>query len=505
MKRILFSVFILSIAGSVFTSCAKRSSVTGFKYNDPKYGGFESHDYDGQPTGPNMVLIEGGTFVQGTTEQDVTYEFHNVPRRVTVTSFYMDETEISNLHYREYLYWLTRTFYADFPEVVKKAYPDTLVWRDELSFNEPYVEYYFRFPSYQDYPVVGVSWLQATEFAKWRTDRNNENILNDKKIVDLNTNSLNEDNFNSEAYLYGQYTTGLNKGLKDYSPEAGDSKEGRQVRMEDGIIQPDFRLPTEAEWEYAALGLIGNQVENNEMVTDRRIYPWDGDGLREPSNKERWSQGAMLANYKRGRGDFAGLAGKLNDNAVITAPVYSFMPNDFGLFNMAGNVNEWVADVYRPLTYYDENDLNPYRGNVYEQRELDEEGNVAEKDSLGRIKYRPQKDEEVVNRRNYKKGDEKNYVDGDSISLAYYDYAKSTLVSDKSRVYKGGSWDDEAYWLSPGTRRYLEEDQSTAMIGFRCAMVRLGGDVDNFTKGGNQFKQTNKQKKVNKKMRKHSQ
>ncbi|MBC8046942.1 MAG: SUMF1/EgtB/PvdO family nonheme iron enzyme [Fimbriimonadaceae bacterium] len=504
MKRILLSATILFFVGSIISSCAKRSSTTGFKYNDPKYGGFEAHNFEGQPTGPNLVLVEGGTYTMGTTEQDVTFEFHNVPRRVTVSSMYMDETEVSNLHYREYLYWLTRAFYADFPDVVKRAYPDTLVWRDELAYNEPYVEYYFRYPSYDNYPVVGISWLQATEYARWRTDRVNENILNDKGIVDVNINSLNEDNFNTESYLYGQYTTGVQKGLKDYSPEAGDSKEGRQVKMEDGVLLPDYRLPTEAEWEYAALGLIGNQVENNEMLTDRRLYPWDGNTLREPSSKERWAQGGMLANYKRGRGDYAGLAGKLNDNSIVTAPIYSYMPNDYGLFNMAGNVNEWVMDVYRPLTYYDMDDLNPFRGNEFEVRELDEEGLVAEKDSVGRIKYRPQKDEEVVNRRNYKKGDEKNYVDGDSISLAYYDYAKTTLISDKSRVYKGGSWTDEAFWLSPGARRYLEEDQSTATLGFRCCMIRLGGDVDNFTKGGNQFKKTEKQAKVNKKMRKQS-
>jgi formylglycine-generating enzyme len=91
------------------------------------------------------------------------------------------------------------------------------------------------------------------------------------------------------------------------------------------------------------------------------------------------------------------------------------------------------------------------------------------------------------------------------MSLAYYDYAKTTLVSDKARVYKGGSWADEAYWLSPGSRRYLEEDQATATIGFRCAMIRLGGDVDNYTRGGNIFKSTDKQQKMNRKMRKQTQ
>ena len=505
MKRTthLVSTFTIAAALLVFgSSCAKRSSVTDFKYNDAKSGGFEKTDYKGQPTGPNLVLVQGGTFIQGTTEQDVTYEYNNIPRRVTVSSFYIDETEIANIHYREYIYWTTRTFGADYPEIVKKALPDTLVWRDELAYNEPYVEYYFRYPSYDDYPVVGVTWLQANEFCKWRSDRVNEERLAAKKYIDINTNSLNDDNFSTESYLYGQYTTGMKKGKKDYSPDAGDSKEGRPIRMEDGILLPDYRLPTEAEWEYAALGLIGNQVEGNEMITDRRIYPWDGTSLREPSAKEKWAQGKMLANFKRGRGDYAGIAGKLNDNSIVTAPVHSFMPNDYGLYNMAGNVNEWVQDIYRPLTYFDEDDMNPYRGNIYTEKTLDEEGNIAQKDSMGRIRYQPVKDEEAVNRRNYKKGDVTNYLDGDSISEATYDYGKTTLVSDHSRVYKGGSWADLAFWCSPGARRYLEEDQASSTIGFRCAMIRLGGDIDNDTPGGNQFKKTKKQEKINKKARK---
>jgi len=504
MKRILFPAVVALAVGTFVSSCGERSSSTGFKYNDTKWGGFENVDYKGQPTGPNLMLIQGGTFSMGTTEQDVTFEFHNMPRRVTVSSFYIDETEISNLHYREYIYWTSRTFGIDFPEIIKNALPDTLVWREELAYNEPYVEYYFRYPSYDDYPVVGVSWLQANEFCKWRSDRVNEAILADGGYMDVNINSYNEDNFTTESYYAELYTTGVQKGVKDYSPEAGDSKLGRTIRMEDGILLPDYRLPTEAEWEYAALGLIGNQVEGNEMVTDRRLYPWDGNTMREPSSKERWSQGKMLANYKRGRGDYAGVAGKLNDNSIVTAPIYSFAPNDYGIYNMAGNVNEWVYDVYRPLTYFDMDDLNPFRGNVYDTKELDEDGNIAELDSMGRVRYRPIKDEEVVNRRNYKKGNVKNYLDGDTTSLAYYDYANTTLVSDQARVYKGGSWADEAFWLSPGSRRYLEEDQANATIGFRCAMIRLGGDVDNYTRGGNIFKSTDKQKKVNKKMRKQS-
>ena len=244
MKRklqpaIVFSIVVIVLAFS--TSCKKRSSVTNFKYNDAKWGGFEAHKFAGQATGPNLVLVQGGTFVQGWSEQDVTFEYNNIARRVTVSSFYIDETEISNLQYREYVYWVAKQF-PDFPEVIKNSLPDTLVWREELAFNEPYVQYYLRHPSYQNYPVVGVSWLQATEFCKWRSDRVNEMILAQKKYIDVNTMGTGEDNFTGETYMTGQYTTGIKKGKKDYSPYASDPKMGRTVRMEDGIIMPDYRL-----------------------------------------------------------------------------------------------------------------------------------------------------------------------------------------------------------------------------------------------------------------------
>ncbi len=481
------SLACLAIVVVAFSSCGGGkggSSTTGWKYNDPKWGGFEVVNYMGQETGPGLVLVEGGTFAMGQSEQDITYEHHNTPRRVTVKSFYMDQTEISNLHYLEYLYWLDRVFGADYPEVIKKSLPDTLVWRSELSYNEPYVEYYLRHPAYRDYPVVGVNWLQANEYCKWRTDRVNEKLLIDRGILDLNPNQINEDNFNTKSYLIGQYEGMVKKNLPDLNPSGTGE---RKVRFEDGIVQPDYRLPTEAEWEYAALALRGNQpYADEERITDRRIYPWNGTSVRFPKGGG-W-QGAILANFVRGQGDYMGLAGKLNDNAEITAPVQSFFPNDFGLYNMAGNVSEWVMDVYRPMSSQDFNDLNPYRGNIYMTLELDADGIPVEKDSLGRVKYEKVKDEDNVNRMNYKKAEVVDYVDGDEISGAAYGYGITSLVNNKARVYKGGSWADRAYYLAPASRRYLDEEQSTSTIGFRCAMDRVGSPAGNSMEGGNQFK-----------------
>jgi len=459
-----------------------KSSATGWNYNDPKWGGFEVADFKGQDTGPGLVLIEGGTFVMGNTEQDVMYEYHNVPRRVTVSSFYMDETEVTNVQYREYLYWLTGVFGEDYPEIRGKATPDTLVWRDELAYNEPFVEYYFRHPAYNEYPVVGIDWHQANEYAKWRSDRVNEMYLMKKGILEHNPNQLNEDHFNTDAYLLGEYEGIVKKNLKNLDP---NGPEERKVKFDDGILQPNYRLPTEAEWEYAALALAGNNVQGDESLSDRRIYPWDGSGVRF-GKRTKW-QGKIQANFKRGRGDNMGVAGALNDNAEITAPVKTFLPNDYGLYNMAGNVSEWVLDVYRPLTTMDAEDFNPFRGNVFQTRKKNEDGSAVF-DSLGRSQYRQVTEEENINRRNYRKGYAIDYKDGDEQSGVEYGYGISTLVSDESRVIKGGNWNDRAYFLSPGTRRYLEEDQASSTVGFRCAMIRVGSPSGNNFKGGNKFK-----------------
>ena len=496
MKQIFQLSLLLIVVAIVLPGCSKneRSATTGWKYNDQKWGGFEKLDYEGQATGPNLVLVEGGTFTMGLSEQDVISEWNNVPRRVTVSSFYMDETEVSNLDYKEYLYWTKRVFGESYPEVYNNALPDSLVWREELSYNEPYVETYLRHPSYDNYPVVGVNWNQANDFCKWRTDRVNEMVLVERGILNINPEQKDEDNFNTESYLVGQYQGDVRKNMKDLRT-GGE----RPVRFEDGVLLPSYRLPTEAEWEYAALGLQGNMAnEKDELITDRRIYPWNGNSLR--YQKRDKYQGRILANFKRGDGDYMGMAGNLNDHSSITAPVRMFMPNDFGLYNMAGNVSEWTMDLFRPMTSLtlrdvDNHDLNPYRGGKFTAIETDEDGKAVEKDSLGRLRYRDIEDDEVAGRENYKTARVYDYLDGDEQSDATYAYGETTLISDKSRVIKGGSWADRAWWLAPGARRFKEEDTSDRTLGFRCSMTRTGGPTGNEDTGGNAFKSSGKSKK----------
>ena len=509
--------------------------------------------------------------------------------------------------------------------------------------------------------MVGVSWLQASDYCKWRTDRVNEYILIREGILDFNIDQKDDATFNTEAYLNGQYDIGVIENLEDLDPSHYDGKKpGRRiVRHEDGILLPRYRLPTEAEWEFAAYGLIGNLSEASENINERRLYPWDGHWVR---NDEDQFKGSIRANFVRGKGDYMGVAGHLNDAADVTAPVESYWPNDYGLYHMAGNVSEWVLDVYRPLSSEDFDEFRPFRGNVFKTKLLSNSGSVEMKassvtfdvhgmkeylneferiryqrisaanhdpndpnitkgialgvksantsksgvspdpmyishgnvkdvaelellakinlvldraiaakndkyddeattmiqeeifgdifenalrtspvdangvggtdyafeiismlrlgftafiiDTPGKMKYRNVTEEENIGRLNYRKDDYVDYLDGDIESSIVFDndnvknkinqatidpnlimyqnkheeFGKdgsvlkptgptswpTTLVSDKSRVYKGGSWKDRAYWLVAGNRRFLDEDQSTCALGFRCCMDRLG-------------------------------
>lgn len=568
MKNIL-QVLIGIVIITASLSCTREgSTATGWSYNDPKNGGFDKTPYVEQETGPGLVFIEGGAFTMGQVYDDVMYDWNNMPRKATVSSFYIDETEVTNFHWLEYLYWIDRVYGDNYPEIYYKALPDTLVWRQKLGYNEPYTEYYLRHPSYRDYPVVGVNWLQASDYCVWRTDRVNELILIREGLFEFFPNQIDEDHFSTDAYLAGQYESGKRvEGITDFDP----NNETRNVRMQDGILLPRYRLPTEAEWEFAAFALIGNS--NQELISGRKIYPWSGNYVRNDNHKGKF-YGDFRANFVRGAGDYMGVAGHLNDGADITADVYSYFPNDYGLYNMAGNVSEWVMDVYRPTSNEDVSEFRPYRGNVFQTKVKDASGSIANKydnvdydmdgiadymekfqrtmqgrstpeeaslidnvnvaveeaqtlanddkkddanqkiqetlelvrnqdltisfmiikgvsDNIinqpGEMRYREITVEETVDRRNYREADNIDYRDGDIESSIYYldasmedkpnrmyEWGVTTLISNRARVYKGGSWSDRAFYIQPAVRRYLDERQATADIGFRCAMSRVG-------------------------------
>lgn len=287
-----------------------------------------------QPTPYGMVIIPAGSFHMGQNDQDINYSQIAHNRQITISAFYMDDTEITNNEYRQFLESAKDTLTADIATLV---YPDTLVWIRDFTFayNEPLLENYNYHPAFDDYPVVGVNWYAAREFCKWRTAHYNNWRISEELLP-----------------------------------------------------MPTFRLPTEAEWEYAARGGY-----------EHKIYPWESPYIRN-------SKGCFLANFKPGRGDY------IADNFEYTCPVRSYWPNDYGLYNMPGNVAEWCEDDFEETGYTYAHDLNP----VY-------------------------RDPKGKNRR---------------------------------RVIRGGSWKDIGYFLSCGTRSYEYADTTKSFIGFRCAVTQIG-------------------------------
>ncbi len=215
-------------------------------------------------------------------------------------------------------------------------YPDEACWVRDFpnSTNAEYTHLYFNHPGYDNYPVVGVSWEQAQAFCAWR----------------------------SHSFRQG-------------------------LKIPEGMVLEDFRLPTEAEWEYAA----------RSGDTNRR-YPWSTKDLQS-------DKGCYLGNFKPGEGDYTA------DGHLITSQVGTFSPNDFGLYDMAGNVAEWTGSAYSASSYKDIDDINP---------ELDY--------------HADRKDPEILRR----------------------------------KVVRGGSWKDVVRFIQSSTRSYETQSKSRSYIGFRC-------------------------------------
>jgi gliding motility-associated lipoprotein GldK len=284
-----------------------------------------------------MTVAPSGTFHMGQADQDVPASQINLNKQVTIGGFYMDETEITNNEYRQFIDVMLKDSVSVLGEdyIMTELYPDTTVWVRDFSHHmgDPMMEYYYSHPAFDEYPVVGVDWFAAKYFCEWRT-----------------------------------------KHLNNWRAEQGLWK------------MPNFRLPSEAEWEYAARG-----------GRDMAKYPWGNPYIRN-------AKGCMLANFKPGRGNY------YDDGFMYNAPVASYFSNDFGLYDMAGNVSEWCEDAHFDAAVPVVWDLNP----------------------------------------------------------TYYD------DNEPRKIVRGGSWKDIAYYLETGTRSFEYQDTTKSYIGFRTVMTYLG-------------------------------
>lgn len=402
-------VFAVSCKKTNYNEIPKVSRTTGKAYAEaPSQPGSSDTDFGPvrfkkQDAGQNMVFIEGGTFHMGGAEEDIGFEQNNRERQVTVHSFYMHDTEVSNVDWKEFVHYYERDSGAE-----KTAYlkPDTTVWFRDLAYNEPFVELYYQHPAYGNYPVVGVSWFQANEYCKWLSNTSNRDVV----AKDAN------------AALYPH---------------------------------PKYRLPTEGEWEYAARGLL-----------EQELYPWEGKSVRN-------EKGRFRANMKRGRGDYAGRSAEgasnipgdegLNDGYMIPGPIQSFYAtNDFGLFNMAGNVAEWTMDTYRVLAYEDVNDFQPFRRKGTTDKDKDKmlyDNDYGERANPDRLSLLHNPTSPDIEKRGVFNPASMNSGAGDW---------------DRIKIYRGGAWADVAYYQSCGTRRFFNADSSSSSIGFRYVKSRVG-------------------------------
>ena len=243
------------------------STATGWTYENENFtgtngyasSGFAAHENYRPQIPAGMVVIEGGTFMMGEKTDLITAQRDNLTRRVSVGSFYMDQYEVSNLNWREYVHWMEVVYGATAPRLVDKARPNVDKTSDPMTYNEPYLDRYYSHPAFNNYPVVGVTWEQAMDYCQWRTDRMNELVLVRAGVLaepdfsyvqrQNNVDSIAQNFvFNTDKYLL-QRTYHPKPGSKPLKNAFGGV---RKADMGDGLMYPNFRLPTESELEFAS-------------------------------------------------------------------------------------------------------------------------------------------------------------------------------------------------------------------------------------------------------------
>lgn len=260
----------LILLGIVFTACYRNSSDVGWTYNEPQNGGFQKVPFLEQETAPGMVVVEGGSAL---------IPFEGGADSMTVSSFYISKYEETNGQYCAYLKYL-KTYFSE--RTYKQALPDTTLWNTYFESNELTAHLsanYLRNPTYKAYPVVGLNPEQIESYAKWKSDRMNEYILIREEAIPkyyLVKDSC--DLFTTETYLNNTWPPLLAISGSSNSWE-DRSKNGRRVRIEDGILLPSYRLPSEQEWQWALLAIGNDSYKYVKTSKALRTAKYDKEGI----------------------------------------------------------------------------------------------------------------------------------------------------------------------------------------------------------------------------------
>lgn len=409
MKKIVNSLFLFASVVLIMTSCGSSNygELTGV-LDRPSWSGINPY---------GMVYVPSGTLHIGQSDQDVFNTYTQRPKVISIAGFFMDDTEITNNEYRQFVHWvrdsIAHTIMGDF---IEDDYGnERLDWEYELDYGDETLDEMFysgdmAFNGKREldtrqlnYAYDWIDWQQAASGAD-RTSlirRDEVNIFPDTLawIRDF-TYSYNEP-FARNYFWHPAFddypVVGVNWKMAKAFCHWRSALWNRY--NDSGVNTENFRLPTESEWEYAARG-----------GKDLSPYPWGGPYVRN-------AKGCLLANFKPGRGNYP------EDGGMTTVPADAYFPNDYGLFCMAGNVAEWTETAYEPNAYSFVHDLNPD------------------------MKYDAKEDDPDVLKR---------------------------------KVIRGGSWKDISYFIQTGTRHWEFQDTTKSYIGFRCALTYLGRSINDF-------------------------
>jgi formylglycine-generating enzyme required for sulfatase activity len=320
MKTYIYSILLITIS---LGSCAPKSEITGWDYNNPRQGGFQKIPYVAQETAIGMILIEGQELILATTPEDTTL--------TTISDFYISQYHETNGQYRAYLEYLQR-YYSRSTHV--KALPDTTVWQHEdlSQQNKVYLmNNYLRNSLFQDYPVVGVSPEQIEKYASWKTDRMNELILIREGVISYDTLMTDSSTvFSTQSYFEGHYESQQRfDEIQDLTPSNVDGKKlgTRRVRFEDAILMPRYRIPTIQEWQFAALALGDDKnkyvkTEKSSKV-DKKLNHYFKSLYMKPKKINYASQ---------------------QDYLPFLKPVYAFDGNNYKVHDLSSGLSEVVCD-----------------------------------------------------------------------------------------------------------------------------------------------------------------